>query len=47
MCNSIQWGGVATTYDSTIDTEPTQAQIFFLNKPIEYIKFFYTEKDRY
>lgn len=32
-------GGVTTTYNGTIKTEPTQRQIDFLNRPIEYVKF--------
>jgi len=40
-------GGVATNYDANLDTEPTQRQKDFLNNPIEYIKFFETEKHRY
>lgn len=33
-------GGVTTTYNATIDTEPTQDQLNFLGKEIVYIKFF-------
>jgi hypothetical protein len=40
-------GGVTTSYDVNIDTEPTSEQINFLDRPIEYIKFFETEKNRY
>lgn len=39
-------GGVTTTYNATIDTEPTESQLNFLGKPIEYIKFFSEEKER-
>lgn len=35
-------GGVATSYDCTIDTLPTPEQLAFLRKPIVYIKFFKT-----
>lgn len=31
-------GGVTTTYDSTIDTQPTKRQIDFLGRPIAYVK---------
>jgi hypothetical protein len=31
-------GGVTTTYDSTIKTKPTQRQIEFLGREIEYVK---------
>jgi len=33
------FGGVTTTYNGTIKTKPTQRQINFLDRPIEYIKF--------
>ena len=33
-------GGIVTQYDTTIDAEPTQAQIDFLNRPIYSVKFF-------
>lgn len=33
-------GGVTTTYNTNIDTKPTERQIKFLNRPIVYIKFF-------
>lgn len=39
-------GGVTTTYNADIDTEPTERQLNFLGKPIEYIKFFSEEKER-
>lgn len=32
-------GGVTTTYNGTIKTQPTERQIEFLGKPIEYVKF--------
>lgn len=32
-------GGVTTTYNGTIKTKPTQKQIDFLDRPIEYVKF--------
>jgi hypothetical protein len=32
-------GGVTTTYEGTIKTKPTERQIEFLGKPIEYVKF--------
>lgn len=31
-------GGVVTTYDGTVRTQPTQAQLDFLNRPIVYVK---------
>jgi hypothetical protein len=31
-------GGVTTTYDATINTKPTQQQIDFLGREIEYVK---------
>jgi len=33
-------GGLVTQYDKTIDAEPTQNEIIFLDRPINYIKFF-------
>lgn len=36
-------GGVATNYDCPIDTHPTEDQIAFLGKPIEYVLFTNTE----
>ena len=33
-------GGLVTQYNKTIDAEPTQDQINFLDRPINYIKFF-------
>jgi hypothetical protein len=32
-------GGVQTTYNGTIKTKPTQKQIDFLDRPIQYVKF--------
>ena len=31
-------GGVITSYDNTIKTKPTEEQIKFLNRPIQYVK---------
>jgi len=31
-------GGITTSYDSTIKTKPTERQIKFLGRPIEYVK---------
>jgi hypothetical protein len=40
-------GGVSTSYNCSIDTKPTDEQLFFLGKEIVYTKFFLTEKERY
>lgn len=40
-------GGVVTNYDCTIDTPPSQDQIKFLDRPIEYIKFFNDKKEQF
>lgn len=40
-------GGVATSYNCTIDIQPTQQQLDFLGKEIQYVKFFAHETLRY